>query len=250
MAIHIGGTFDYKISVKEDKAKPKTKWTGKGRTTRHWIVHPGLLGYAPDFELSEGLITLHSTEPKYIRWMTKHFINNDPSASASFEVGNALNIAIRGGDRLHLHRSFTGDLGFSLIRSDKLVLAMGAIAGASLGSGAEVREDPRLREFRGLQALYEHTPRDLQVTVLIQNRAFDLHEGQEVIVDSYYVFVERAYRVGMPGQQSILSIAKLSEELTKETVISCTKRFTNPDKMMTLWEQDREPARKRWQVWR
>lgn len=237
MAIHIGGTFDYKISVEEDKAKPKTKWTGKGRTTRHWRVNPGLLGYAPDFELSEGLITLHSTKPKYIRWMTNHFINNDPLTSASFEVGNALNIAIRGGDLLHFHRSCTGDLGFSLIRRDKLVLAMGAIAGAFLGSGAEVREAPRLRELRGFHALYEHTLRDLHVTVRIQNQALDLLEGEEVIVDSYYVFVERAYIVGMPGQQSILSIAKLSEDLTKETVISCTKRFTNPNEMITLWEQ-------------
>ena len=90
--------------------------------------------------------------------------------------------------------------------------------------------------------------------VFIQNQMLSLLEGQEAVVDPYYVFLQRGSRMGEPGERSILSIAQLSEKLTRDVVISCTKKFANPDQMGRRWEVPIEAtrtknARKWWHVW-
>jgi hypothetical protein len=67
MAIHPGGTFHYEILVEEEKVGLNTHFIGKGRTTREPSIHPGLLGYAPEFEVSEGLFVLRSSESEHTR---------------------------------------------------------------------------------------------------------------------------------------------------------------------------------------
>ena len=94
MAIAPGGTFDYEISIEEYKGSPKPRWIGKARTIRDRAIHPGLLGYAPDFELSKGLVTLRSTDPEHFRRKDKHFIRQRPLALASFEIGDALAVQL------------------------------------------------------------------------------------------------------------------------------------------------------------
>jgi hypothetical protein len=229
-----GGTFDYEIPVEEDKSSPKTRWMGKGQTTRARAYHPGLLGYTPDFELSEGLLTLRSTEPEHIRRTDKHFIEQGILALASHEIGDALAMALRDRDFLYFSRSGSGEYGFSLIRNNILILGMGGIAYLPLGSGIEVIEDPRLRELDIFDDDFV-PPGDLRVTVRIQDQSFDLLEGQEVIAGSYHVFVGRDSEVGIPGWGSILSIAQLTGKLTREMVISCTMKFTDAEKM-SRWE--------------
>src|ERR1044072_7276682 len=232
MAIAPGGTFDYEISIEEYKGSPKPTWIGKARTIRDRAIHPGLLGYAPDFELSKGLVTLRSTDPEHFRRKDKHFIRQRPLALASFEIGDALAMAVGDQDILRFRRSGTGDLGLSLIRREKLILAIGAIAGIPLGSEIRVQEDELLRECQGFRALSEPPLRPLHVKVIILNQALDLLEGEEATVNSYYIFVERTYKIGIPGQQSILSMVRLDESATKEEIIRCTKRFSEPNKMI------------------
>jgi hypothetical protein len=261
MAIHIGGTFHYEILVEEEKVGLNTRLTGKGRTTREPSIHPGLLGYTPEFEVSEGLVILRSRESEHIRRTNKHFVSLNPVASAAFDLGEWFPLVIQGGDLVHFHRSGTGDFGFSVTRNDRLILAMGAIVDTFLGSDLEVRDDPRLSEIgvrndprsgdpKSFLDYREKTLEDFRLTVVIQNQSYSLQEGEELLANDYYIFFERAHKIGIPGRQSLLTIAQLNEKLTKETVMNCTKRFTAPSGVGGTWELYTEPSRKWWQIWK
>jgi len=118
---------------------------------------------------------------------------------------------------------------------------MGAIVGAFLGLEIKVGIGPNpLLLKRGIV--------EACIKVLIQNQLLNLTEGQEVDVGPFYVFVERMFRDGCPGQAAILSIAQLSEKLTREMIMNCTKRFANPN-ISTHAELPVEPAKQWWQVW-
>jgi hypothetical protein len=45
----------------------------------------------------------------------------------SFPVGDAVNLSARAGDRLHLVRTSSGGIGLSLLRQQRLILALGTL---------------------------------------------------------------------------------------------------------------------------
>src|SRR6185503_14232485 len=98
MAIGLEGTCDYKFAVEENLTDPNTKWIGKGKTTRSRYDHPGLFGPTPVFELFEGLLTLSNSSPPHSGFRSRNFYKNGSTASAIFEVGDALSSSIANGD--------------------------------------------------------------------------------------------------------------------------------------------------------
>jgi hypothetical protein len=168
---------------------------------------------------------------------------------------------IQGGDLMYFRRSGTGDYGFSVTRNDRLILAMGAIVGIFLGSDIEVKNDPRLSEIgirngprsddhEELLLYKEKSLEDFRLTVVIQNQSYTLQEGEELLINDYYIYFERGHKIGIPGKQSLLTIALLNEKLTKETVMNNTKRFIASSGVGGTWELYPEPPRKWWQIWK
>jgi hypothetical protein len=245
MVIGPGGRFQYEILIEEDKVGPKPRLIGKGRTAKDSAGHPGLLGYTPDFELSEGLICLRARESDFIKRPKKRLASNRPLIAISFDLGEALPQVIQDGDLLDFRRSGTGDYGFSLTRNNRLILALGAIDGTHLGSEVEVRNDPRLDDPDLFFKHIWYTLKDYRLTLIVQNHVYTLQEGEELISSSYYVYFERGDEIGLPGRETILGIAQLSEKLTRETVIKCTKRFTVPSDLDREWKQYGWPPIKR-----
>ena len=221
------GTFEYEVEVRVEKQADSLgrKWIGKGKTNRDRSQHPGWIGYQPGFELAGDLLTLNSTESLLVRRTDRHFQKwIPPQNSLSLRVGVALGRVLQAGDLLQIERAGTGDFGISLVRNNKLVLAAGAIVGMPMGTGVELHDDDRLRGSL-LKFIRGAPPKDLKVTVRIDDQARDLLDNDETQIGDYYIYVGRTHRVGIPGEQSILAIGRLSETLTKQLVRNSVKGF-------------------------
>jgi hypothetical protein len=141
------GTFDYSVIVERDP-DAQHRWLGRAYTVRDSSIHPGMLGRRPLFALEDGHILLRSTESRLSILTNAHFRRwGRPSASASFEVGDAPAAVIQPGDQLSFHRLGTGDLALTILRKESLVLGIGSLVGLPLGREIQVEEDMRLKEL-------------------------------------------------------------------------------------------------------
>lgn len=145
MAIPDCGTFQYSVKPKMQKLGGDG-WVGRATSLRDSSEHPGLAGARPHFRLSKGSISLRPTEFALSRWTNKHFREWPSTPSPlSLQVGDAMGLALQDEDVLHLARSGTGDLGVSLLRDEKLVLALGAVFLVPLGAELKLANDPRMQ---------------------------------------------------------------------------------------------------------
>lgn len=217
------GTFDYRVVVGRDTGVPQ-RWIGEAHSLRSRSMHPGSAGQRPLFELADGHLILRATESRFARWTNPHFREwGPPSTYQSFEVGDAPAAAMESGDQLAFHRHGTGDYALTIVRNESLVLGLGAITGLALGSEIQVEEDARLDELNlagdfDLQLPLER-PADLHIAFATGSERINLCEGEEANIGRYYARVDRVYRMGLPGELSILAVGRLSRTLTKEMVI-------------------------------
>ena len=147
MAIPFCGTFEYRVNLKRAKAALTSAWVGRAISTRDPSIHPGLAGARPRLRLSDGTVTLQRAESALSRWTNKHFREwGLPPSRVSFQVGDAVSLALTDGDLLWLRRSSTGDLGISILRDEKLVLAVGAVFDLPMGDEVKLANDPRMQD--------------------------------------------------------------------------------------------------------
>ncbi len=149
MTIGRGGTFGYRAIVQSHKLRKDT-WVGQARTLRKSSVHPGTVGEQPHLELTENHIRLRSTESTASRVNNPHFQRWGLRPSVSFDVGLAPAMLLKAGDELTFHRLGTGDMALTIIRSESLVLAVGAVGGLTVGNEVKIEEDPRIRQLDDL----------------------------------------------------------------------------------------------------
>jgi hypothetical protein len=62
MVMPISVTFHYRVQIKPSSGSGSRTWIGEVTTLQRSDNHPGLVGYRPRFELSNGRVTLRSTE--------------------------------------------------------------------------------------------------------------------------------------------------------------------------------------------
>ncbi|HXB22615.1 MAG TPA: hypothetical protein VNV88_14610, partial [Candidatus Solibacter sp.] len=215
MAIHQSGTFDYRVLPIQSDTAGELCWRGKAISLRDSSEHPGLVGLHPDFELRNGWITLSS-----VRSADSTSCPGDeksPAQTASFQVGQALALALQDGDTLCVRRSGTGDRGFWLSRNGRLVLAVGAIVDLPLGRDIAVQNVNRYPVRELLTSLITFwrwgkfrpsPPKD--VLISIQETEMRLGDGEEAFAGPYYAYVGRTFIEGFPGEESIVGIAWLS----------------------------------------
>ena len=141
-----GGTFDYSVFIERDTAS-QDRWFGEGRSRRGLLIHPGMFGKRPKFELKDGRISLHATESKLSILTNPHFRRHRPAAPDSFEVGGAPAEVIHQGDQLSFHRFGTGDFALTIMRNESLILAIGSSVRLPLGKEIHVEEDVRISEM-------------------------------------------------------------------------------------------------------
>lgn len=220
------GFINYKVVLHHDKAGESRKWIGSGISMMDPDQYPGPAGYRPDFELRDGMMVLTSTETSDQVLADPLLKEHPPHVVEAFGLGGAFSLTFQDGDTLFL-RHILGP-GISVLRNETLVFAFGVIIGMPLGLGIRVSDDPRLVDMleRWIKSKrrWADIPwelwKDLHVTVSNQQAEIHLKEGKEAFLDPYYVRVERTYEPGaVMGEPTIVGIAQLSENLTKEAVI-------------------------------
>ena len=111
--------------------------------------YPGLAGALPHFQLSNGSVTLRPHESDRSHLANRYLRERRWSPSQlAFQVGEALELTLQQGDTLLLSYSETCDFGISLLRDDKLVLALGDVFTMPLGTEVKLANDPRMRHHR------------------------------------------------------------------------------------------------------
>src|SRR5262245_52853334 len=142
MAMPTSGTFHYRVQVAREGP---SVWVGEGVTLHPADWHPGLVGYRPRFELTNGRVTLRSTETSDSLRSDEHLTRWRPASTVSYEVGGIVGDLLDVGDELLLRRDAMGAKSLCVVRTTELILALGALTGAPLpGSDAvHIEEDPR-----------------------------------------------------------------------------------------------------------
>jgi hypothetical protein len=180
MMLHNSGTLDYEAEFTEQSFRGSDILL-RG-ADRGGGVDECLVGPRPDIRLGDDLLIVFTSEPSLAA-----------VGHASFPVGDAVGLAARPGDRLHVCRAGTGDIGLSLLRGRKLVLAVGAITAVPLGESVRAANSP--------ECDWRKPPADTwlefsagAVRVALRGREFSQ-------AGDYHVYVERSWSCGIPGKR-------------------------------------------------
>lgn len=128
-----------------------------------------LVGHHPKLRFWNDRLVMIAADPPdaAVRW-------------ASFPVGDAMFLIARPGDVLHVLRTAASDLALWLVRSDHLVLALGALSGACLGGRVRVTSD--IEDWQGRRGF---------VDVRVEPTQVRLSARESASVGGYEIYVER-----------------------------------------------------------
>src|SRR5262245_21831955 len=196
------GTFSYSVILPCDALESQGPWDCRSdeepRRTGNRLFDFRLLGFSPKIRIGDGWITLEASGPD--RALEKEF---------SFGVDPGLNYVLKKGDVMHLVRSATGDIGFSVIRGKDLIVAVGAVTAVPLSSSVRVAVALALRDK--VEAVYRKVDPDFHLSEVPVEVRIDGHRrllvsGRKLKVGRYHVVAEHGFLPGMPGRMECLSI--------------------------------------------
>lgn len=191
------GTFDYVFHVSDGPRSGDRKMRGKLRDPHD--AGDRLLGHAP---------TLEAVEYKRAEWQLYSRVTlaatgwrRATASRFSFSVDRALITTLRAGDTIHVSRTSVGGLGFSILRGDELVAAVGAITSVELGTDLTARHPRDLieqveRVFRTRDPEYKTREFPIELTAAGETRI--VHKGR-TRVGPYDAFVIHGFIIGIPG---------------------------------------------------
>jgi hypothetical protein len=179
MTLHPSGTFDH-----------EAEFTGGSFGVSDIVVQgvdrggggeERLVGPAPKLRLWEDRLVIFTPEER--RASVRH---------ASFPVGDAVSLAARAGDRLYVARGGTGDIGLSLLRGQRLVLAVGAVSEVPLGEGVQAAH--------GTDGSWEKPSRNTWMEFSVGAARVALRGREFAEAGGYHFYVERCWAFGIPGE--------------------------------------------------
>lgn len=141
----------------------------------------------------------------------------------SFPVGDVVFRVAQAGDVLNLVRTGSGDLGLSILREDRAVLALGAIAAVPLG--AHLRVANRVPEPEGPE-------RCVQVDVGGVSQV--LRARESIQVAGYDVYCERACTCHPDGPDECLAIVEAGNPTVTNAAIRSAVLLAQPWRDMLL----------------
>jgi hypothetical protein len=127
--------------------------------------------------------------------------------NTSFPIGDAVNLAARPGDQLYLILTGSAGIGLSLLRQQRLILAIGAVAEVPLG-----RDIQAIRGSEGYN-FFENPAADRWLEFNVQGEHLMLREREVSEIGDYYIFVERCWQGGLGGTDECVSLC-ISDNLT------------------------------------
>ena len=128
--------------------------------------------------------------------------------SACLHVDKALTSRLRAGDLVHVARSSNGGVGLSVIRSDILIVAVGAVTNVPLGTGVSVAVPWDLVE-RTEAIFAERSPgfsfREWPLELRVGSETVIQFEGKATL-GRYEADIVHAARRGIPGESECAAI--------------------------------------------
>jgi hypothetical protein len=125
MAIPLSATFNYKAELTQDAISDT-------EVVLNAVQHPPrtgmrLVGHQPTIRFSNGRLVLVAADSDRLNSTIRMF---------SADFGDAINYAARAGDTLYIALGSGGDIGLSLLRNERVVMAVGDISAVPLGDFA------------------------------------------------------------------------------------------------------------------
>jgi hypothetical protein len=201
MSIPDSGTFDYEAEFTDESFRESDILLQGVDTTGHSAER--LVGLRPKIRLCKDRLVIFTSEEQGAQ--VRH---------ASFPAGDAVGLTARPGDRLYLCRTGTGDVGLSLLRQHRLILAVGTASAIPHGAGLEViaGSDRADEVWTGYSA-------NTWLEFSAGGERLMLREREFSMVGEYHVYVERSWESGMPGSEECISVCVPGDEAVRIAAI-------------------------------
>jgi hypothetical protein len=192
MSIATAGTFDYVGIVPTGGAQNGGTWQLRDQSgaalveTGDPLSDSRLLGLEPTLAISGTRLMLTASGP-----------HRAGCAAASFFLDPAVIDVFQGGDVLSLTRTYTAEVGVSLVRADELVVALGAATQVPIGSDVGLGG-----EWLG--------PGDTGwMDVVVGGSTAQLRPGERATVGDLEITVLSCRKAGSPGNYECLAISRI-----------------------------------------
>ena len=190
MVIAPWSTCDYEATVEEIR-RNETIWAGRERLSRG----KRLAGRTPRICVDQRRISITAQSPK-----------DATCRQVVVPAGDAIFKTCKAGDTLYLSHTPCATFGVSLIRQNELILALGAVTHVPLGKTVSAKRGP------ALSSTTDECLEDTWLEVSNRGDTQKIRSRQVLTVGAYEVYLERAWNVGIPGDDEQASIAVATEE--------------------------------------
>jgi hypothetical protein len=208
MAIPLCGTFEY-----------EAKFTKEGFSDSEIVLHgtdlsglnaDRLVGLNPMIRFwNEHLVLVATGKPK------------STMRTVSIPIGDAVNLSARTDDQLYLIRTASGGIGLSVLRQQRLILAIGAVTAVPLGKNMRVTIGPEGGD------VWENPSADTWLEFGVQSETLKLREREEREAGGYYIYVERCWEYGIPGTDECVSVCFMDNSAMKIAAIRSAVMLAN-----------------------
>jgi hypothetical protein len=180
------GTFEYEAEFTSDSFRESDIML-QGTST-YSMDMDRLVGHQPMIRFWHDRLVLVASEQA-----------NSKLRNASFPIGDVVMLAARAGDRLYVVRTGRGGIGLSLLREQRLVLAIGAVTAVPLGMNIKVIQMPKDHHGWGARG-------DEWLDFEIESKQLTLRMRGVSRAADYEIYVEHCWEVGIPGVEECVSI--------------------------------------------
>ena len=216
------------------------------------MIHPsGLFAYEAEFTADgfrESDVVLHGHE--YQNTNIDRFVGHNPTIrfwrdrlvlvageqlhsrlrNFSFAIGDAVPLSARPGDQLYVVRTGSGGIGLSLLRENRLVLAIGAVTAVPLGVNIEVSIGPRSGK------ILPNPATDPRLDFSIDGETMVLRERGLTRIGDYQVYIEHSWEDGIPGTDECVSISRGGDQRIDVASMRSAILLARGEMKMTDWD--------------
>ena len=216
------------------------------------MIHPsGLFAYEAEFTadgFGESDVVLHGHE--YQNTNIDRFVGHNPTIrfwrdrlvlvageqlhsrlrNFSFAIGDAVPLAARPGDQLYVVRTGGGGIGLSLLRENRLVLAIGAVRAVPLGMNVNIIIGPRGGK------LFNNPPTDPRLDFNVDGETIVLRERGLTTIGNYQIYIEHSWADGIPGTDECVSISRLDSQEINIASVRSAVMLGQSEMKMTSWD--------------
>lgn len=215
--IHSSGTFDYAAEfTRESFSDSDVVLHGSDRSGKNV---DRLVGLNPMIRFWHGRLVLVASSKR------KSLVRN-----VSFPIGDAVALAARPGDQLCLKRTFIAGIGLSLLRQQRLILAIGAITEVPLGKDMQAIR----RSEDTIDVDNDHA--DTWLELRIWNERSILREREVEDLGGYHIYIERCWKYGDPGTDECASVSVADDSAMKIAAMRSAILLGNGHLKITDWD--------------